>query len=300
MISQLKNSIKQYLVPRAKWVILNFHQVGEKLDPKVHNRHIWNELGFFRRQMNYLQQNFQIVSMREGFQAIKEGSIKNTLISLSFDDGDVSIASLVMPLLEKMGIPATFFINTAYGKEKMGYWYNLGPYFDDQEMMVATKEIRNTDQPTTYRKLLTVEDKLNRNHSGKGSPFYSDYKIFETCTNPLFHFGLHGHEHLRFSMLDYNAQKENLKKNIQAMSHWPHYVPYFAVPFGQPQDWNIDTLTVAKELNLIPFLAYQGYNTEYRLPFLRTSVDGLELSRVFKNLSPFQKTYYQLNKLPAR
>tara|TARA_R110002050_G_scaffold10421_1_gene35545 strand:+ start:4111 stop:5013 length:903 start_codon:yes stop_codon:yes gene_type:complete len=297
MINQFKNKIKQYLIPQSKLVVLNYHQLGEVFDPKIHNKAIWNECSFFEEQMTFLKKYYKIVSLKQGIEALKKATLSETLVAITFDDGDVSIVDLVMPLLDRMDIPATFFINTAYGSEKMGYWYNLGPYFEDQILMKAASTIRNTSDSSIYKELLKLEATCNEKQAKVDSPFYSNYQLFENCTNPLFDFGLHGHEHLRFSLLSYEEQKQNLEKNIESMSHWPNYVPFFAVPFGQPKDWNTDTLKLAKVLKLIPFLAYKGYNTSDRTPFLRFSVDGMDLRSVFNNLSPFQKRYYQLNNL---
>ena len=297
MLGRLKNTIKQQLVPKSKLVILNYHQVAENFDAKIHNKAICNDFSFFKAQMTFLKQHYKIVTLKEGVEALKTNSINETTVCLTFDDGDASINSLVIPLLEQLDLPATFFINTAYGIDKIGYWYNLGPYFEDSELIDAATEIRNTKDLSVYHQLLKLEDRSNEKNADLASPFYSDYKKFETCSNPLFHFGLHGHEHLRFSMLSYEQQRKNLEKNIQLMQDWPNYVPYFAIPFGQPKDWNKDTLMLAQELKLTPFLAYQGYNTAYRAPFLRFSVDGMDLRNVFKNFSPFQKTYDKLNNL---
>lgn len=297
MVEQLKNKLKQLLLPKSKLVILNYHQLGRSFNPKLHNRAIWNSIDFFEEQMTYLKQNFKILPLKDGVEALKNNSINQTIICITFDDGDASITSLAMPLLEAMQIPATFFINTAYGKEKVGYWYNLGPYFEDKALIDASFEIRNTLNPKRYKELLQLEEHSNTRNAALDTPFYANYKELERCSNSLFHFGLHGHEHLRFSMLTYEEQKQNLLKNMESMSHWSNFVPFFAIPFGQPKDWNADTLKLAEELNVIPFLAYQGYNTSYKLPLLRFSVDGKELSSFFKHLSPFQKTYYKLNNL---
>lgn len=297
MLAPLKNSIKQLLVPKSKLVILNYHQLGETLDPKVHNKHIWNNVAFFKEQMAYLKENYQIVTLKEGVERLQSNNVKETIVCLTFDDGDISIANLAMPLLEQLNIPATFFINTSYGNEKLGYWYNLGPYFDDKELIEASKEIRNTTNSSIYNRLLEFETNCNSKYASEVSPFYSDYNVFRNCKNPLFHFGLHGHEHLRFSMLPYQEQKQNLLRNIDAMRNWPNYLPYFAIPFGQPRDWNDNTIQLSSELNVIPFLAFQGYNTVYRTPLLRFSVDGMDLRKVFRNFSPFQKTYDKLNNL---
>lgn len=299
MLNSIKSVIRQKLTPRSKLVILNYHQLGIEFDSKIHNKHIWNSVSFFEEQMMYLKQNFKIVSVKDGIQSLEKGTTKETEVCITFDDGDASIVSLAMPLLKRLNIPATFFINTAYGVEKAGYWYNLGPYFEDQELVLASKVIRSTTESTTYHDLLKLEDECNKKYSANQSPFYCDYTFCKNCVDPLFHFGLHGHEHFRFSMLTYKQQKLNLQRNIDAMGDWANYVPYFAVPFGQPRDWNLNTFKIARALNVIPFLAYQGYNTTHKAPFLRFSVDGVDLPSLFKNLSPFQKRYNQLNKLNA-
>jgi len=297
MLNSLKNKIKQQFVPKSKLVVLNYHQLGEIFDSKIHNEYIWNSVALFEQHMSYLQENFKIVSLTDGIAALKNNQINETLVSITFDDGDASMTSLAMPILEQLQIPATFFINTAYGSEKMGYWYNLGPYCDDKDLIEAASTIRNTTNSDTYHKLLKLEDQCNSKNSAKSSLFYANYKDFEACTNPLFHFGLHGHEHLRFSMLSREEQKENLLKNIEQMKNWPNYVPHFAIPFGKPQDWNKDTLEVSDELGVIPFLAHHGYNTSYRTPYLRFSVDTKDLKSVFDSFSPFQKSYDKLNSL---
>jgi len=299
MLSNLKNQIKQKFMPKSKLVVLNYHQLGKTFDPKVQNEHIWNSMSLFEEHMSFLNHNFKIVSLTEGLEALKNKTINETLVSITFDDGDASMTSLAMPLLEHLQIPATFFINTAYGIEKMGYWYNLGPYLGDKALNDAATTIRNTTNRKEYQKLLKLEDACNSKNRRNHSPFYADYSDLENCTNPLFHFGLHGHEHFRFSMLSRDAQKDNLLKNIQQMQHWPNYVPHFAIPFGKPQDWNTDTLEISKELDVIPFLAHQGYNTTYREPLLRFSVDTKNLKSVFDGLSPFQKTYDKLNSLTS-
>lgn len=297
MIQKLKNQIKKTLMIKSKLVVLNYHQLGESFNPNIHNEFIWNSVVLFEEHMSYLQKNFKIVTLTEGLKALKNKTINETLVSITFDDGDASMTSLAMPILERLKIPATFFINTAYGTEKLGYWYNLGPYFEDKDLIAAAPAIRNTKDPKEYHKLLKLEDACNSKHTADQSPFYADYKEFEACTNPLFHFGLHGHEHLRFSMLSREAQKSNLSKNIEQMKHWPNYVPLFAIPFGKPQDWNTDTIEIAKELDVVPFLAHHGYNTSYREPFLRFSVDTKNLKTVFEDFSPFQKSYDTLNQL---
>src|SRR5690606_32647261 len=190
MLHNLKSQIKQAFVPKSKLVVLNYHQLGERFDPKIHNEHIWNSVALFEEHMSYLQNNYRIVTLTEGLEALKSKSLKETLVCITFDDGDASITSLAMPILERLQIPATFFINTAYGKEKLGYWYNLGPYFEDKNLITAAETIRNTTNSNEYHNLIKLEDAYAIENLGTPSPFYADYMELAQCTHPLFHFGL--------------------------------------------------------------------------------------------------------------
>lgn len=297
MLNRVKKLFREYMIPNSKLIIFNYHQLGVEFNSKIHNKHIWNSVSFFEEQMTFLKDNYNIVALKDGVESLRKNKLKETQICITFDDGDASIVTLVMPILRRLKIPATFFINTAYGVEKAGYWYNLGPYFKDEQLTAASSIIRNTSDSKQYNELLKLEDNRNNQTSDIKSPFYADYEKLKKCNEPLFHFGLHGHEHYRFSMLTYTKQKENLQRNITVMQSWQNYVPLFAVPFGQPKDWNHDTLKVSKELNVIPLLANKGYNSTYHLPLLRFSVDGIDVRHVLKNLSPFQKTYNRLNNL---
>ncbi len=291
----IKKIIKKLLMPQKKWVILNYHQVSDVFDPKVHNKYIWNNLIVFKKEMTFLKDNYKIVSLKDGYEQFQNGGLKETLISITFDDGDKSIEEFVMPLLNELKIPATFFINTAYPSEKIGYWYNLGPYYNDEALISKASIIRNTENKEEYSKLLKLED--NYKPLNLDNPFYAEIDRLKNVDNPLFHFGLHGHEHMKFAMLNDRDQEYNLKRNIEVLSTFKNYVPFFAIPFGKPKDWNQTTLDLSKKYNVVPLLAYNGFNTKYNDVLLRTSVDGKDVKKTIGEFSPFINNYYKLNNL---
>ena len=62
--------------------------------------------------------------------------------------------------------------------------------------------------------------------------------------------GLHGAEHERFPMMNVDWQRQNILKNIYALSHLKSYKPIFAIPFGRPHNWTIETIKICIELDL--------------------------------------------------
>jgi len=292
--------IRQFLTPNKKLIILNYHQVSPRFDTLTNGKYIWNELSFFTCQLEFLKKNFTILSLTEAVAQLRENRIHETIIALTFDDADKSVTEYIMPALSQLNIPATFFVNTAYPLEKPGYWFNAASYFSARNLPLNSaelREIRNTTEPEVYKRLNEKVDSALHLLLDKSNLFYSDYEVLRNTTGNLFHFGLHGHEHLRFSMLTEEEQRANLQKNISALQSWHNYVPFFAIPFGKPKDWNKTTIRLCKELSVIPLLANTGYNVKYQLPLMRFSVDGIDLKDLFQALSPFPRKYYKLNSL---
>jgi len=304
-ITSLKNNLKQFLTPKDKLIILTYHQVTDMFNNQLHSKGIWSQSAFFSKQLQFVKNNYEILPLMEAIQLLKEGRIKGTVFCFSFDDGDKSLEYFTVPILEQHQIPATFFINSAYLSEKKGYWFNIFYHLEhsdfaheflNDEIWQNIAELRKTNNTARY---LVLEEKIE-SYQNKIAPtihFYTSSEFLANLNTKLFSIGLHGHEHQRFSMKDINWQERNLQLNIDALSKFPAYVPVFAIPFGKPHDWNEDTISVAKSMNLEIVLANAGYQVKYTKALMRFSADNVDVSQLMKNLSPFVKNYYRMNKL---
>ena len=299
---RLKQRIKKALIPRNKLLVFNFHQSTPVFNSHKNDKYIWSDLEFFESQINYLKDNFEILRLDQAIRELRSGKLKRTMVSITFDDGDISVQDHVIPLLTKLNVPATFFINTSYlTTEQKGYWFNIYNYFNsDPEkrkkyLSEETKEIagnlRNTNDPgyylDNYKKIEVLSEFIN-----KDTGFYLRLEFLKILNPELFTIGLHGHEHQRFSMMTKSWQKNDLLSNIEILSKFNIYTPIFAIPFGKPHDWNNDTLEVCKDLGLEVAFANGGYNVKSTFGILRIPVDGLDISRVLSSLHPFLKRYY--------
>jgi peptidoglycan/xylan/chitin deacetylase (PgdA/CDA1 family) len=72
--------------------------------------HSINDRATFQKQMLYLKKNFRIVLLKDLQKEITKDKIKTNILSLTFDDVEKSIYKNALPILENLGLKATFFI----------------------------------------------------------------------------------------------------------------------------------------------------------------------------------------------
>jgi len=74
--------------------------------------HSVNDKILFLKQMLYLKKNFRIILLKNLEKEITKGRTKENILSLTFDDVEESIYKNALPILEDLGLKATFFIST--------------------------------------------------------------------------------------------------------------------------------------------------------------------------------------------
>ena len=92
--------------------ILLYHGVTQEKPIGISNysgKHI--DFNIFEKQMNYLKNNFSLLSMDEVI-CIKKNKkeFPSKSVAVTFDDGFKNNYTLAMPLLEKYQIPTTFYV----------------------------------------------------------------------------------------------------------------------------------------------------------------------------------------------
>ena len=77
----------------------------------------------FRRHLETLAQIGTPISMAELLRGIDGGPLPSNPVMITFDDGYRSCHDVALPILRELGIPATFFIATAFVGERRLYWW---------------------------------------------------------------------------------------------------------------------------------------------------------------------------------
>lgn len=95
----------------GKLQILLYHRVLKEPDPLRPweiDRHQFDE------QMQALSNYYQILPLSEAMQLMQEKALPPQAVCITFDDGYEDNVSVALPILQKLNIPATFFIATGF------------------------------------------------------------------------------------------------------------------------------------------------------------------------------------------
>jgi peptidoglycan/xylan/chitin deacetylase (PgdA/CDA1 family) len=64
--------------------------------------------------MQWLQANFDLVSLEEAQRRVRSGINARQAVSVTFDDGYAENCRFALPLMKRMGIPCTYFVSLAH------------------------------------------------------------------------------------------------------------------------------------------------------------------------------------------
>jgi peptidoglycan/xylan/chitin deacetylase (PgdA/CDA1 family) len=116
-------------------IILCYHRVG----PYARKSPMWLSAEEFEKQLIFLKGSYEIVSMYELMQYIKEKPIKKKLAAVTFDDGYKDNYIYAFPILRKYKIPATFFLTSGHIGTDNLLW------FDKIEYVVINTKLKEID-----------------------------------------------------------------------------------------------------------------------------------------------------------
>ena len=95
---------------RSKMIVVTFHRVNDWMaeDPITCGTSRFEEFCvFFKR-------HFRVVPLSEQVRGCREARNMGGTLSITFDDGYRDNAEVAAPILERLGLPATFFVTTGF------------------------------------------------------------------------------------------------------------------------------------------------------------------------------------------
>ncbi len=94
------------------------------LRPDNENLDAWLalRLGDFRRQLDILRRDYDIVSLDEGLEPARPGTRPRAV--LTFDDGEWGLYEYLRPLVEAEGVPVTVYVATGQIESGVPYWFD--------------------------------------------------------------------------------------------------------------------------------------------------------------------------------
>lgn len=131
-----------------------YHIVSDEDLPHVKHLYPVRSVKQFKADLEFLLKYYKPVGVEELIQWANTGQqIKKNSFFLSFDDGLREMYDIVAPILERKGIPAAFFVNTAFvDNQDLFFRYKASLLID-----TMLKEAVNEEQVFQANRLLTLK-----------------------------------------------------------------------------------------------------------------------------------------------
>ncbi|MDM4764884.1 polysaccharide deacetylase family protein [Pelomonas sp. SE-A7] len=97
--------------PRSRLSVLMFHRVVPEVDPLFPDE---MHAARFDELCGRLARWFHVLPLDEAARRLADGSLPSRPLSITFDDGYADNREVALPILQKHGLTATFFISTGF------------------------------------------------------------------------------------------------------------------------------------------------------------------------------------------
>jgi peptidoglycan/xylan/chitin deacetylase (PgdA/CDA1 family) len=230
--------------------ILLFHRVNdEDDDPMSTPTYIFEDM------IKKIKNNYRPISLQELIEKIRQGEkIEHSTVVITFDDGYRDNVTNALPILEKHGVPATFFIASGYvGTNKVFPW---------------DEENRNKFENLTW-------DDVR----------YIRRKGFEIGSHTINHVNL-GEVSLETARREIRGCKEKIE------SETGEIVDKFAYPFGRRDKMRVEVIPLIKESGFTCCLSGYGGKVDkncdlFHLNRIPAYPSTIELSMEIDNFHTF-------------
>jgi len=226
----------------------------------------------FRSHLHYLKQNFRIVSFEDDWSDLKEPAV-----AITFDDGYADNVLEALPIIEDIGVPATFFVSTgSLGSHNEFCWDELERiilgdtdfsthfHFKDNGHERSWPTATAEQRLTMYNDLLPV---IQRLPFGRREAWLDQLRSWagsgpegREINRPLSHdelrllgqshwatVGAHTVNHAPLSSLSPEEQKYEIVTSRRYLEEFlQQKITVFSYPFGRKDDYTTASIEICK------------------------------------------------------
>lgn len=204
---------------RGRLTVLNYHQVNAAA-----NDFSTVSTGAFREQMEFLKRNYRVLPLQDAVRLVGASGCGERIVAITFDDGYRDNATIAAPILESLGLPATFFVST----DMVG---NAEPFPHDLVQARPPQEHLTWDD---LRQLVAAG----------------------------FEIGSHSCSHADLGAIALDDAKRELRQSRERLEVELNVpITSFAFPYGHRRNMRPDTMEAARQEYRICCSAYGGHNT---------------------------------------
>lgn len=96
---------------RSRLSVLIFHRVHPQTDPIFPGE---MDAARFEAMLGWIGKWFNVLPLPQAVAGLREGSLPARALAITFDDGYADNATVAAPILQRLGMPATFFVAAGY------------------------------------------------------------------------------------------------------------------------------------------------------------------------------------------
>jgi len=227
----------------------------------------------FHAHMQYLKRNFRIVRFEEDWSGLRESAV-----AITFDDGYADNALQALPIVEDVGVPATFFISTGnIGSRQEFLWDELeriilgGTDFPSQFHLDDRQHGRNWPTTTVEQRQAMYSDLLplvQRLPFEQRESWLDQLRAWagtgregREINRPLTHdelrllgqsrwatIGAHTINHTSLSVLTEEEQRREILSSRSYLEEFlQRKIMVFSYPFGAKRDYTAATTRICRE-----------------------------------------------------
>jgi peptidoglycan/xylan/chitin deacetylase (PgdA/CDA1 family) len=231
----------------------------------------------FRAQIRHLKENHHLVRFEEDWTKSPKPAV-----AITFDDGYADNALEALPILEEVGVPATFFVSTGtIGTTEEFWWHELERIILEKQGLPTSFTLEDDrygrSWPTgTLRerqdfyhgivRLMTDADAEHRNNrlvqlrrwaqtEEETSDTHRAMSVEELqllAASRWVTIGAHTVSHTRLSCLSREAQREEVSASKRQLEAWlGREISTFSYPFGRRSDYTQQSIALCREAEFI-------------------------------------------------
>ncbi len=234
-----------------------YHTISDAELPHIKNLYVPKNTVNFKKDIDFFCKYYEPVSIDRLHSIILSGEkTKKPVFHLSFDDGLKEFYTIIAPILEERGIPATVFINTGFVDNKdLFYRYKVSLIIEQLNNIESLGELKNeiffkesgiSSRQQLIEHLLSLSyfeiqsiDEISENLGINYKTYLASVQPYLTCNqivdlaNRGFTIGSHSVDHPFFNILSLDQQRDQLIKSFSFLNSLGlDGYKYFSFPFS--------------------------------------------------------------------
>jgi peptidoglycan/xylan/chitin deacetylase (PgdA/CDA1 family) len=230
------------LIPVDAAAILMYHGVCDN-SPMPSHINFHHNRRKFERQMRLLKRRYQVVPLERVVDALARKQSLKKFVVLTFDDGYRNNQSIVAPILQRLDLPFTIFVATAYvGTDRWMplnevYWRWSTGELTTEDLDFYRKQLRGRPRAESGELVAELQTQtLAPSPEAEESFAMLNWDEIQGMARARIEFGSHTHTHCNMAAESPSQQRVELeisKELLESRLHRP--IRTFAYPYGHTE-----------------------------------------------------------------